>query len=181
MTEAQYAQAPDRLAVRELQVGGKTLVTTLLCAKRTPKSELKSLYRQRWDVELNFRHLKTTMGLETLSSKSPAMAIKEIWVHLLAYNLVRRMMQQAAGIEGMLPRQLSFKHAVRLCMACRHCLTHLDLDAAQVLLRLIAKRRVGRRPGRTEPRAIRRRPKPFPLLTKNRHLARKELRLHGHP
>ena len=71
MTQAQYAQAPDRLSVRELQVGGKTLVTTLLCAKLTPKSELKSLYQQRWHVELNFRNLKTTMGLEILSSKSP--------------------------------------------------------------------------------------------------------------
>lgn len=80
MTEADYAQAPDCMAVRELQVGGKTLVTTLLCAKQTPKDELKLLYRQRWHVELNLRHLKTTMGMGTLSSKSPAMAIKEIWV-----------------------------------------------------------------------------------------------------
>jgi hypothetical protein len=181
MTEAQYAQARDRLAVRELQVGGKTLVTTLLCAKLTPKSELKSLYQQRWHVELNFRHLKTTTGLEVLSSKSPAMAIKEIWVYLLAYNLVRRMMQKAAGMQGALPIQLSFKHALQLCMACRYRLTRLDPNAAQVLLPLIAKRRVGQRPGRIEPRAIKRRPKPFPLLTKHRHLARKELRLHGQP
>lgn len=84
MTEGQFAQAPDRLTVRELQVGGKTLVTTLLCAKRIPKAELKSLYRQRWHVELDFRHLKSTMGMEMLASKSPAMAIKEIWVRLLA-------------------------------------------------------------------------------------------------
>ena len=181
MTQTQFAQAPDRLAVRELQVGGKTLVTTLLCAKLTPKSELKSLYRQRWHVELNFRYLKTTMGMEMLSSKSPAMAIKEIWVYLLAYNLIRRMMLQAADIVGVPPRQLSFKHALQLCMAYRHCLAQLDRDAVQVLLRLIAKRRVGQRPGRIEPRAIKRRSKPFPLLTKHRHLAREELRLHGHP
>lgn len=181
MTEEHYAQVPDRLAVRELQVDGKTLVTTLLCANRTPKGELKSLYRQRWHVELNFRNLKTTMGMEMLRSKSPAMAIKEIWIYLLAYNLVRRMMQQAAGIAGVLPRQLSFKHALQLCMAYRHCLTHLDPNATHVLLRLIAKRRVGQRPGRIEPRAIKRRSKPFPLLTKHRYLAREQLRLHGHP
>ncbi len=114
------------------------------------------------------------------STRSWFMVIKEIWVHLLTYNLVRRMMQ-VAGIEGVLSRQLSFKHALQLCMAYRHCLTLLDLDAVQVLLRLIAKRRVGQRPGRIEPRAIKRRLKPFPLLTKHRHLAREELRLHGHP
>ena len=181
MTPAQFAQAPDRLAVRELQVGGKTLVTTLLCAKLTPKSELKLLYRQRWHVELNFRYLKTTMGMEMLSSKSPTMAIKELWVYLLAYNLIRRMMLQAADIEGVSPRQLSFKHALQLCMACRHWLTQLDQNAAQTLLHLIAKRRVGQRPGRIEPRAIKRRQKPFPLLTQCRHLAREEVRLHGHP
>lgn len=181
MTQTQFAQAPDRLTVREVQVGGKTLVTTLLCSKQTPKNELKALYRQRWHVELDFRHLKTTMGMEILSSKSPAMAIKEIWVYLLAYNLIRRMMLQAAGMEGVLPRQLSFKHALQLCMACRHYLTDLKSDAAGDLLRLIAKRRVGQRPARIEPRALKRRSKPFPLLTKHRHLAREELRLHGHP
>ena len=181
MTEAQYLQAPDRLTVRELQVGGKTLVTTLLCAKQTPKNELKALYQQRWQVELDFRNLKTTMGMETLSSKSPAMAIKEIWVHLLAYNLVRRMMLQAATIDGVLPRQLSFKHALQLCLVWRHAIIQLDPDAATALLHLVGKRRVGKRPGRIEPRAIKRRPKPFPLLTKPRHLAREQVRLYGHP
>ena len=53
----------------------------------------------------------------TLSSKSPAMAIKEIWVHLLAYNLVHRMMLQAANKEGVEPRNLSFKHALQLFIA----------------------------------------------------------------
>jgi hypothetical protein len=180
MTEKQFAQAPDRLTVRELHVGGKTLVTTLLCAKLIPKGELKSLYRQRWHVELDFRHLKTTMGMEMLASKSPAMAIKEIWIHLLAYNLIRRMMLQAASIEGVLPRQLSFKHALQLCMASRHYFAHLE-GAAWDLLRLIAKQRVGQRPGRIEPRAVKRRPKPFPLLTEHRELAREKLRRYGHP
>ena len=173
MTEMQFAQAPDRLTVRELHVGGKTLVTTLLCAKRIPKGELKSLYRQRWHVELDFRHLKTTMGMEMLASKSPAMAIKEIWIHLLAYNLIRRMMLQAASVEGVSPRQLSFKHALQLCMASRHYFAHLE-GAAWDLLRLIAKQRVGQRPGRIEPRVVKRRPKPFPLLTEHRELAREK-------
>lgn len=181
MTEEQYAQAPDQLKVRELLAGGKTLVTTLLCARQTPKNELKSLYRQRWHVELDFRSLKTTMGMETLSSKSPEMAIKEIWVHLLAYNLIRRMMLQAACAENRLPRQLSFKHALQLCMNWRYYWAQSDPDALRELLRLIAQKRVGERPGRIEPRAIKRRPKPFPLLMKSRCQAREEVRLHGHP
>ncbi len=108
MTAEQYAEVPATLTVRELRVGGKTLVTTLLSAKQVPKNELKSLYRQRWHVELDFRCLKTTMGMEMLSCKSPAMAIKVIWVYLLAYNVIRRMMLQAACMEDLLPRQLSF-------------------------------------------------------------------------
>ncbi|HEV7122906.1 MAG TPA: hypothetical protein VGN24_05690 [Rhodanobacter sp.] len=109
------------------------------------------------------------------------MAIKEIWVHLLAYNFVRRMMRQAAGIEGALPRQLTFKHTLQRCMAYQHCLTLLDLDAVQALLRLIANRRIGQRSGRVEPRAIKQRLKSIPLLTNHRHLAREELLRHGHP
>lgn len=181
MSAEAYAQAPDRLTVRELRVGGKTLVTTLVCARQTPRNELKSLYRQRWHVELDLRSLKTTMGMERLRSKSPAMAIKEIWVHLLAYNLIRRMMLQAACTENVLPRQLSFKHALQLCMACRSYLAQPEPEDVQALLCLIAQRRVGQRPGRIEPRAVKRRPKPFPLLTKRRHLAREEVRRYGHP
>ncbi|MBA3487177.1 MAG: hypothetical protein H0T88_08325 [Lysobacter sp.] len=109
------------------------------------------------------------------------MAIKEIWVYLLAYNVIRRMMLQAACMEDLLPRQLSFRHALQLCMAYRHHLAHPDPETFQAMLRLIAGRRVGQRSGRIEPRAVKRRPKAFPLLTKPRHLAREEVRIHGHP
>ena len=70
--------------MRELHTGGKILVTTLLCPKQTPKAALKALYRNRWHVELDLRNIKTTLGLETLSCKTPAMAEKESWVYLLA-------------------------------------------------------------------------------------------------
>jgi len=63
------------------------LVTTLLCPKQTSKSDLKLLYRDRWHVELDLRNIKTTLGMEMLSCRCPSMAIKEIWVYLLAYNL----------------------------------------------------------------------------------------------
>ena len=96
MSQADYEQAPPSLTVRELRTGGKTLVTTLLCPKHTDKAALRSLYRSRWHVELDLRNIKTTLGMERLSCQTPAMALKEIWVYLLAYNLIRLMMAQAA-------------------------------------------------------------------------------------
>jgi hypothetical protein len=181
MTPEQFAQTPDTLTVRELHAGGKTLVTTLLCPQRVPKAEVKALYQQRWHAELDLRCLKTTLGMETLSCKTPAMAIKEIWVSLLAYNFVRRLMLHAAHAACTQPRQLSFKHAVQLWLAWHHRDIGIDADAMATLLRLIAQRRVGRRPGRIEPRAIKRRPKPYPLLMQPRAAAREAVRVHGHP
>lgn len=180
MTEAHYAQAPDSLTVRELRTGGKILVTTLLCPKQTPKSALKALYRERWHVELDLRNIKTTLGMEMLSCKTPAMARKEIWVYLLAYNLIRLMMAQAALLADRLPRQLSFKHTLQIWIAWDHHGTDHD-EKLYSLFVLIAQQQVGDRPGRIEPRAIKRRPKPFPLLTKPREIAREEVRKYGHP
>jgi hypothetical protein len=181
MTDAQYALAPETLTVRELATGGKILVTTLLCPKQTPKADLKALYRGRWHVELDFRHIKTTLGMERLSCKTPSMAQKEIWVYLLAYNLIRLMMAQAAVLAECLPRALSFKHTLQLWIAWDHhgSGTHHD-DKRRALFILIAQQRVGNRPGRIEPRAVKRRPKPFPLLTEARAIAREKVRKHGH-
>lgn len=182
MTQADYEQAPDTVTVRELRTRGKTLVTTLLCPKQTPKSALKSLYRHRWHVELDLRNIKTTLGMERLSCHSPAMAIKEIWVYLLAYNLIRLMMAQAALLAQRLPRQLSFKHTVQLCIAWDHHGYSTDHEGQiHGLFVLIAQQRVGERPGRIEPRALKRRPRPYPLLTKPRALARADVRKYGHP
>ena len=181
MTDAQYAQAPETLTVRELAVSGKILVTTLCCPKQTPKAALKALYRERWHIELDLRHIKTTLGMEMLSCKTPAMALKEIWVYLLAYNLIRLMMAQAATLAGCLPRQLSFKHALQLWIAWdQHGLGAGPDTLLDGLFALIAEPRVGNRPGRIEPRAIKRRPKPYPLLTKPREVAREEVRRYGH-
>ena len=182
MTPAQYAQAPESLTVRELATGGKILVTTLLCPKQTPKADLKALYRERWQVELDLRHIKTALGMESLSCKTPAMAQKEIWVYLLAYNLIRLMMAQAAVLSGRSPRTLSFKHTLQLWMAWDHygSGTHHN-GKRHALFILIAQQRVGNRPGRIEPRAIKRRPKQFPLLTEARAIAREKVRIHGHP
>lgn len=182
MSLAEYTQAPDTLTVRELRVNKKTLMTTLLCPKKTPKAALGTLYKSRWHVELDLRAIKTTLGMETLSCKTPAMAFKEIWVHLLAYNLIRLMMAQAALLADCLPRQLSFKHTLQLWIAWGHCQNGVaDTTKIGGLFILIAQQKVGDRPGRIEPRAIKHRPKPFPLLTMPRGLAREHVVMHGHP
>jgi hypothetical protein len=182
MSQADYDRAPDSMTVRELRTGHKTLVTTLLCPKQTDKAAVKSLYQSRWHVELDLRNIKTTLGMERLSCLTPIMAIKEIWVYLLAYNLIRLMMAQAAQLAHRLPRGLSFKHTVQIWIAwAARGHAAKDQDKLYDLFILIAQQRVGERPGRIEPRALKRRPKPYPLLTKPRALARKHLRKHGHP
>jgi hypothetical protein len=181
MSQQDYEQAPDQLTVRELATGGKVLVTTLLCSKDAPKAALKALYRERWQVELDLRCIKTTLGMETLSCKTPPMAEKEVWTYLLAYNLIRIMMAEAALFTEQLPRQLSFKHTVQLWVAWRHCGPgYRDGDFEKLLL-FIAQQKVGRRPDRIEPRAVKRRSKPFPLLMKPRNEAREYIEKHGYP
>jgi hypothetical protein len=182
MSQDQYEQAPHSLTVRELRTGGKILVTTLLCPKGTDKSDLKSLYRHRWHVELDLRNIKTTLGMERLSCRTPAMAIKEIWVYLLAYNLIRLMMAQAALLTHRVPRQISFKHTVQIWMAWTCQAGRIDTeDKLYNLFVLIAQPQVGQRPGRIEPRALKRRHKPYPLLTQIRAVAQEKVRIHGHP
>ncbi len=182
MTQQEYDLAPDMLTVRELAVGGKILVTTLLSAQETSKDALKALYKSRWQVELDLRNIKTTLGMETLSCKTPEMNEKEMWVYFLAYNLIRLVMAEAASLADILPRQLSFKHTLQLWIAWRRDTFSTDMtgDIEPVLI-LISQRRVGNRSGRIEPRAVKRRPKQFALLTKPRYQARDEVEKHGHP
>ena len=182
MTDEAYAEAPDNIIVRELKIGGKILVTTFCCSNEVPKRAVQDLYKSRWHVELDFRHIKTTLGMETLSCKTPEMAIKEFWVYMLAYNLIRLLMAQSALLADCLPRALSFKHTTQLWLCFRRCgvPSYADEQVA-VLMQLIAERRVGKRPGRIEPRAVKRRPKPMPLLTEPRRMARARVERYGHP
>ena len=184
MTVEQYESAPATLTVRELKVGGKVLVTTLLCAKATSKADLKALYKRRWHVELDIRNIKTTLGMEALSCKTPQMGEKEMWVYLLAYNLIRLIMLQSAVLADMLPRSLSFKHTLQLWLAGGDTFNrrHSDDNESVVeFLTLVAQQTVGNRPGRIEPRAVKRRPKPYPLLMKTRAIAKEEVKMFGHP
>ena len=181
MSPSHYDSAPKSITVREVKTAGKILVTTLLCPTQTPKRALKMLYQSRWHIELDLRSIKTTLGMDMLSCKTPAMAIKEIWVYLLAYNLIRLLMAQAALLADQRPRQLSFKHTLQLWVAFNQHNPAVNDDEKLVgLFILIAQQQVGNRPHRIEPRAIKRRPKPFPLLTKPRQLARDDIRAHGH-
>ena len=180
MSQTQYDEAPATLTVRELKTNGKILVTTLLCPRQTPKDALKRLYRGRWHVEMDLRNIKTTLGMHTLSCLSPDMVQKEISVYLLAYNLIRLLMAQSAIVADRLPRELSFKHTVQLWMAWRYHNAQCE-STLRPLFELIAEQRVGDRPGRIEPRAVKRRPKPYTFLTSPREVARARIVRHGHP
>ena len=181
MTLSEYESAPEQVQVREVQVGGRILVTTLLEPRAVSKSELDALYARRWNVELDLRSIKTTLGMQALNCHSPHMNEKQMWVYLLAHNLIRLLMAQAASAVGVDPRQLSFKHVVQLWGAWRlRQLLDSPLDRAH-LFRLIAQARVAQRPGRSEPRALKRRPKSYPLLQVPRPRARWNIAVHGHP
>ena len=120
--------------------------------------------------------------MNTLSCKTPEMNEKEMWVYFLAYNLIRLLMANAALFSNVLQRQLSFKYTLQLWVAwCPRYANSSDEGSIQMLMVLIAQSSVGNRPGRIEPRAIKRRPKPYPLLMKKRFEAREEIRIHGHP
>jgi hypothetical protein len=177
MTQKAYEDAPNKLTIRELKVGQKTIITTMLSAADYPKKALAALYQKRWHVEVDFRNIKTTLGMNILSCKTPEMCRKEIWTYFLANNLIRLFMSQAAFNYDLLPRQLSFKHAVQVW------LTYALLDKVidEHMLALLAKRQVGKRAGRFEPRAVKRRPKAYPLLMIPRAEAKKAVMKNGHP
>jgi hypothetical protein len=188
MDEATYQRMPEELEVRELEVqvqipGFRTkklvVVTTLTDAKRYPKADLAQLYRDRWHVELDLRALKVHLQMEDLRGKTPEMVKKEIWGHCLAYNLIRKSMCQAACLHECQVRQLSFmsaRQSVRESWSASIAATPELLDAmTRSQLDSIAYDRVGKRPNRVEPRAVKRRPRKQKLLTKPRDKARAEL------
>ena len=186
LDEAIYAALPKRMQVRELRVrvrhpGFRTrvlvAVTTLLDGTAFPRSDLAVLYRMRWLAELDLRALKVTLRMDVLRCRSPELVRKEVWAHLLAYNLVRGLMAQAAREAKVLPVQLSFTGAVQAVNAFATVWQVTGPKGrAEVCRRLraaVAEHRVGDRPNRSEPRALKRRPKAYPLLEHPRDQARK--------
>jgi hypothetical protein len=187
MDQATYDRMPNSIELREVQVrvdqpGFRTeslvVVTTLTDAKEYPADEIAELYHKRWLVELDIRAIKITLDMDVLRCKTPPMIRREVWTCLLAYNLIRRTMLQAAQQSGLSPRQLSFTAALQTIGA-SWLVVLLDPSFRTTLIDVqlmhMAGHTVGNRPGRVEPRAVKRRPKPHRLLTKPRHEARAEL------
>jgi hypothetical protein len=188
MDRAGYEQIPQSITVRlvEVQVHepgfrvqSLTVVTTLTDADEYPREEIAALYRQRWLAELDIRALKVSLGMDVLRCKTPAMVRKEMWTCMLAYNLIRKTMLQAAYEAGLSPRELSFTTAMQTIAA---SLGTLACAGEELLTRLIAaqlaslaQQTVADRPNRVEPRAVKRRPQPLALLTRPRNEARAEL------
>jgi hypothetical protein len=187
MDEATYQRMPASLRMREVQVHmaergfrvrSLVVVTTLLDPATYSADELAALYRRRWLGELDLRTLKSTLKLDILRCKTPEMARKELRTGLLAYNLIRRTMLQAAIVAGRSPRELSFTAAMQT-IAAAWMVSVVTEEHHEVLVRLrlkhMASHRIGNRPNRSEPRAIKRRPKPHDLLTEPRDQARAKL------
>ena len=185
MSRAEYDAMPAQITVRELRVRVRdktkrvrdlVIVTTLLDAKIYRGAELGGLFRQRWHAELDLRSLKTQMRMEMLRAQGPEMVRKEVAMHLLAYNLIRGIMAEAARAGEIKPRTISFTgslHTVRAFEA-SHLYDPVRIEAdLPRLLELIVKKRVGDRPDRYEPRAVKRRPKPHPLLRMPRKAAKR--------
>ena len=188
MDEEMYAMLPDTLRIREIhctvnrpgyRVRELVVATTLLDARAYSAEDVKELYGKRWTVELDIRALKVTIKMDCLRCKTPAMVEKEIWAHLLAYNLVRKVAAQVAMLMEVTPRSISFTATKQAILGGWQQATQLQgveyVRVAKAMLKMLRKEQVGNRPGRCEPRAVKRRPKPHKLLTEPRQEARAKL------
>ena len=186
-----YDKLPDFLLVRETQVqveqpGFRSrniiVVTTLLDAEDVPASDLAELYRARWNAELDLRSLKQTMQMDILRCKTPELVRKEIWTHILAYNLIRTVIAQAANKHDVEPRSISFKGAIQTLEAFQPLIAiQGERDSVfrrnlyQQLLDAIATHRVADRPGRFEPRQRKRRQKKYDRMMKPRNEIKRDI------
>jgi putative transposase len=189
MSAEEYAEMPETIGMREIRRGVEepgyrvkelVIATTLLDAKEYAADEVATLYAKRWHVELDIRSLKTTLGMNELRCQTPFMLAKEIWAHILAYNLVRKVGAQVAAEMGVTPRSISFKAVRQALLAGWQQATELQgtpeyVQVQKAMLRVLRKQKVGHRPGRCEPRAVKGRPKSHKLLMEPRAEARAKL------
>jgi len=181
-----YAKLPETMLVREIRyfinIKGYrtkkvTLVTTLLDHHVYTYELLAELYGLRWQVEIDLRHLKTTMKMEHIHSKTPEMVRKEFYVHLLAYNLIRATLWEAGIKHNVPPSRLSYKGAIQ------HVLNFVPILAIMkdrdiiygVMLTIISRGKLPERPFRVEPRMVRSKKRQFPRLTQPRQEIRQKL------
>ncbi len=186
-----FKSLPEFLTVRETRVQvqqpgfrSRTIivVTTLLDAEQVTASDLAELYRARWNAELDLRSLKQTMQMDILRCKTPELVRKEIWTHILAYNLIRTVIAQAASKHDVLPRSISFKGAIQTLEAFQPLIAvqgdrnsmHRQSLYKQ-LLDAIATHRVADRPDRFEPRLRKRRQKKYDRMMKSRHEVKRDI------
>ena len=185
MSKELYQQIPQTMTLREIRfhvtVPGRrtetlTVVTSLIDPKAYPKEDIAELYGYRWNAELDIRAIKQTLGLDHLRCKTPAMVRRELSVTLLAYNLIRKLIATAAAVHGKQPRQLGFTLACQEVLSSWMLLATGDCRDPDSLwkstLARIAANQVADRPGRIEPRALKRRKDRYPYM----HDPRNELR-----
>jgi putative transposase len=180
MSRRQYATLPDELVVREMRVVVKqrgfrpktvVVVTTLLDVEEFAADDVTELYRRRWQAELKLRSLKVVLQMDHLRCKTPHRVRNEFYMHLLAYNLIRRVMALGAIDKDVPPWQISFKGALQTLnqfLPLLACCMPLDAGCA-ALVSGVAAHQVGNRPDRFEPRRVKRRPKPYKLLQQQRN------------
>lgn len=176
MTAEQFASLPEELIVREIKhrirsagcrVREVTLVTTLLDAKRYPATEVARLYQIRWQVEVDLRDLKITLGMDVLKGHKVETVLKEMHVFVVVYNLVRLVAVQAARRRRVRPHRISFIDAMRWLQPPKPSGDMPDLIVNPT------------RTGRIEPRCIKRRPKQYARMTRPRETMREYLRKQG--
>jgi hypothetical protein len=189
MDQATYERMPETLTMREVEVqvtqtdcrvDSLVVVTSLTDAQTYTKDDIADLFHQRWHVEIDVRAIKQMLGMDVLRCKSPEMLRKEIWVHLLAYNLLRKMNAQSALLsEVRLPREIGLTAAMQKAAASWIVLATASPatvhSLAELHLKQLATHRVGHRPDRVEPRAVKRRRDPIALLMEPRADARAKL------
>ena len=188
MSDKDYERMPDTLTLRELRfdvvVSGRrtetiTVVTSLTDARSYSKEDVAELYGFRWNVELDIRAIKQTLGLDHVRCKTPEMVRRELWVTLLAYNLIRKVIATSAAIHGKQPRCLGFTLACQTVLASWMLLSTGSCSNSRAMhatmLTHIAANEVASRPGRIEPRVLKRRRHRYPLMQRPRDQWRLEL------
>lgn len=187
-TREDWESLPETMEIREVRAtirrrGYKTrviiIVTTLLNPEEFSAKDLMRLFAERWHCELDLRSIKQALKMNHLSCKTPEMVEKELWAHFLAYNLIRVRMAQAAAVHDKFPRKLSFtaalNHIENFGSQMQNATMELSARLEAAMLKAISTHKVGNRPGRKEPRAIKKRVQKYSHLTKPRVRARKGL------